>query len=638
MCMTSVQAKKESNRIIDYLKDLKIDFKNNPLKFTFILPVVLFFVIFLVIPTSMVFISAFRTETGAFSLEFFKLILGSEKFIDWGGDTQSKWLSVKRIDKPAGSEKWIILNGKNYGVILNSVIIAVLTTIFSLIIGISLALFMAKRDFIGKKVVSLLILVPLIVPPFVGGVGFFTMLGETGIINEQFLVKIFGVRIILKGIVAMVFVESFHYYTLIYLNVYSSLINIDPSLEEQAKNLGAKGFRLLRTITLPLALPGIAAGSILTFILALEDLGTPIVFGANGDSIAKNTMTYYIFQNLELNNPNSINVIPGDSSVIGTILLLLAVIGFFMIRKYVAMRSYSMTGKGRAGDRQTPKASTTETVLFYIFYTMIFLLSILVHIGVIIRAFSVGPEFPPNWSMENFNFIFSSANDVKPFVINTMVYSLLSLLVIIVFGVMAAYAIARFDFKGKSVFDALITIPIALPGVVIGLGYLVMFSDSAVFDVFGAIGVNTNVKLTLDPFVYPVILLICSYAIRKFPFAVRSIFAGMQQTSVDLEEAAQNMGANRSMTLATITMPLISLNIVAGSLIAFVYTISEVSTTLVLISDQDAGTITWYMGNYAANKISIFAALGVLLMVMQIISLIFSNILLGNRSEAMTGI
>ena len=98
------------------------------------------------------------------------------------------------------------------------------------------------------------------------------------------------------------------------------------------------------------------------------------------------------------------------------------------------------------------------------------------------------------------------------------------------------------------------------------------------------------------------------------------------------------MGANRSLTLATITMPLISLNIVAGALIAFVYTISEVSTTLVIVSDQDHGTITWYMGNFAANKISIFAALGVLLMLMQIISLIASSVLLRNRAEAMTGI
>jgi ABC-type Fe3+ transport system permease subunit len=630
------------NRPIDkglrYVRKIKNDYSKEPLKYLFTIPVVIFFLFFLVIPTSLVFVAAVRTEDGGFSLEIFRLILTDPKFIDWNGDENSKWISTETIPKPSGDETWLILSGKDYGVILNSMIIAFATTLLSLIIGTGLALFMAKREFRGKKLVSLLLLVPLIIPPFVGGVGFFTMVGQRGILNEHFLAPTFGVRIILEGLVALVFVEAFHYYTLVYLNVYSSLINIDPSLEEQAKNLGSEGFTLLRTVTLPLALPGIAAGTILTFILALEDLGTPIVFAAQGDTIARHTMTYYIFSNLELNNPNSINVVPADSAVIGTILLVFAIVAFYAIKKYVSMRAYAMSGKGRAGERSIPQATRKETIGFYFIYTIIFLLSIIIHVGLIIRAFSKGVDFPPKWTFENFEFIFDSANDVTPYIFNTVIFSLLALFVVIIFGTMAAYALERYDFKGKTIFDTIITIPIALPGVVIGLGYIVFFTNSRSFDPLGAIGRSSDFRFTLDPFVYPVILLICSYGVRKFPFAVRSIYAGIQQTTVDLEEASVNLGATKGFTIAAITLPLISLNIVAGSLVTLVYTLSEVSTTLIIVTDNDYGTITWYMGHLSAARLSVYAALGTLLMILQIVSLAISSVLLRNRAEAMTGI
>ncbi len=626
---------------------LKLDMEQNPLKYWFVLPVALFFAAFLIIPVASVFIAAFQDDQGGFTLKWWKDVFSDSKFFDWGGEGYT----FKTAHIEATDEKWILIQGVSRGVVLNTLMVALFTTILALILGVSLAFFMAKRDFRGKSIVSIMLLIPLIIPPFIGGMGFLTMFGETGLVNEQILVPLFKTRIIISGIFAMVFVEAFHYYTLIYLNVYSSLINVDPSLEEQAKSMGAKGWTLTRTITLPLALPGIAAGSILTFILSMEDLGTPLVFADRADPVAKQMMTYYMFANLENRDPNAVHVMPAYTAVIGTLLVFIAVIGFFAIRKYVSMRSYAMLTKGRAGEKKAPRAKKWEMGLFLSIYLIIFMLSIVTHLGVLYLAFSrieTGTfDFPPRWTLDNFRFVFSAAHDVRPFIMNTILYSGLALVIILIFGTMAAYALARIDFKGRNWFDALITIPIALPGVVIGIGYFQTFTGTFAIDILkytgikwliGLWGGSSDFVLTFDPFVYPVLLLICSYAIRKFPFAVRSIFAGLQQTTVEFEEVSMNLGASRMRTLGSITLPLISLNMVAGGLVALVYTISEVSTTLVLIDNAKYGTITWTMGTQQTAHFGVFAALGVLLMTIQIISLVVTNFLLRNRAEAMTGI
>ena len=149
---------------------------------------------------------------------------------------------------------------------------------------------------------------------------------------------------------------------------------------------------------------------------------------------------------------------------------------------------------------------------------------------------------------------------------------------------------------------------------------------------------NLTAGLKLDPFIgVAVTLLIMSYMIRKIPFTVRSAYAGLQQVDQVLEEASFNLGASRMNTMRKITIPLISLNIFAGSLVSFLYCLSEVSTTIFLIFSAQAGTITWYMA-WNPLKFQIFCALGVLLMILQVISLFITNVILGSRAEAITGI
>ena len=534
-------------------------------------------------------------------------------------------------------------SGKNRGVVLNTIILGVATTAFSILLGTALAFILARYEFPGKRIVSMLALAPLIIPPFISGMGFRLILGPTGFVNNFILMPLFGSKIILTGFVAICFVQTSHFYALVYLNAFSSFINIDPSMEESAENLGAGKFRLFISVTLPLAMPGIGAGSILVLILAMEDVGTPIIFAAMGDNAAKEYLTYWIFEKFQTAGSP---VIKPEVLVLGTILLVIALLGFVAIRRYVSLRKYSMISKGRAGEYRMSKPRW-KLLFIYPFLIILFAFSLLVHVGVFLMSImeTLGPTTAAdiNFTFENYKLIFvSSIYNIPPFVINTLVYSITATILIVIIGSLAAYVISRKDFRGKTLMDALVTIPIAIPGIVLAIGYYRTFDWSGIAaenpNWFNNMMANVTSSLRLDPFIgVAVTLLVISYTIRKIPFTVRSAFAGLQQTDEVLEEASFNLGASRMKTFGKITVPLISLNVFAGSLVSFIYCLSEVSTTIFLIFEARAGTLTWYMA-WNPLKFQIFCALGVILMLLQIFSLFVTNVILGSRAEAITGI
>lgn len=605
------------------------NYKNDPLSWSIIIFITVFFSIFLLVPLAQILIVSVYVS-GEFRFQAFEEIFTNPTFFNPRGDLgEGEGGYFINIDHRDDATVYRI-RGPNLGILLNTIVIGLLSTLISIMLGITTALLMARVDFRGKSLLGGLLLIPLVLPPFVSGVGFIALLGDKGLLNEHFFAPVFGIKIILEGIAAIVIVQSLHYFTLIHLNVYSSLMNSDPSMEESAENLGASRFRILRTITLPLALPGLASGSILVLILSMEDLGTPIIFAGFGDQIAKQTITYYIAKHI-FSDAEASNEIAQESAILGGILLIFALVGFFMIRKYVSLRQYSMVSKGRAGEFRTFKPSTRGKILIYSFFTLLLLTATMPHIGIIVAATTLPQVWPLQFSIDPFISIFDPDSGFGLFFANTLKYSLIATFLIVILATLAGYVANRKKFRGQTAFDTLVTIPIAIPGIVLGIGYITMFGDSKVY---GQIG---NVVLTLNPIAYAPVLLVISYTIRKFPFTVRAVYAGLQQTDRVLEESAANMGAGKARVIAEIIIPLIALNIVGGALVSLVYNMSEVSTTLILITDNTYGTLTWKMSD-SNGKIGELAAIGVFLMILQSLSLLVTNLLLKNRAEAITGL
>ncbi len=609
-----------------FMKRYMHKFMQDPLSWTIIPIITLFFTVFLILPLSFTMYAAF-VHNGELNLSAFGTIFNTKKFWDPFPEINDSNFYIQVI-APGDGITTIRIRGLDYGIFLNTIIIGIATTLVSLTLGLTTAFFMARLEFRGKTILSGLLLIPLVIPPFVSGIGYNALLGPSGLLNERFFIPVFGIRLLFQGIVAIVIVQSLHYFTLIYLNIYSSLMNNDPSLEEAAENMGADRLTVARSVTLPLAMPGIASGSILVLILAMEDLGTPIIFANSGDTVAAKTITFYIMQNFFLGeNTSEINQI---TAILGAFLLLFALIGFYAIRKYVSLKQYSMVSKGRSGKFRTVKLGKIGHVLIYVYFTVLLLVSTIPHWGVIIISSTKPQVWPLEFSSENYNKLFDFENGFGQFIYNTIVYSFTATVLIVILATLAGYVANRKKFWGQTLFDTLVTIPIAIPGVVLGIGYFRMFGNSEGFSI-------GDLFFTLNPIVAPSVLLVISYTIRKFPFTVRAVYAGLQQTDEVLEESAINLGASKSRVLWEIIIPLIIMNIIGGALVSLVYNMSEVSTTLILVSDTSNGTITWKMAQ-ETGKIAELAAMGVFLMVLQVISLLVTNVLLKNRADAISGI
>jgi len=217
--------------------------------------------------------------------------------------------------------------------------------------------------------------------------------------------------------------------------------------------------------------------------------------------------------------------------------------------------------------------------------------------------------------------------DIQNAILHTIEYAGIATFGIVLLGVSAAYIIARRNIPGKTALDMLVTSPIALPGIVIATGYFTLFYNTPFFPMGG-----------------PAFMITMSYLVRKFPFTVRAAFAGLQQTPVELEEASLNVGATRNKTFTSIVVPLIGVSVLAGALLSFVYCVSEVSTSLLLGSaNYYEAPLTYWIRDVNAGLPPLYgagpaAALGVLLMILQMVVIAVTNAILKTRASAMTGI
>ena len=199
---------------------------------------------------------------------------------------------------------------------------------------------------------------------------------------------------------------------------------------------------------------------------------------------------------------------------------------------------------------------------------------------------------------------------------NSLFLSSLSTVVDIAAGITIAYLLARTRMPGKNVLDTLTMMPLAIPGIIIAFGYVAGFSGTF-----------------MDARVNPVPLLICAYAVRRLPYMVRSAYAGFQQTSVTLEEAAQNVGASPATTLRKITLPLVFANLIAGGILCFSFAMLEVSDSLILAFEERYYPITKaiYALLNRPDGVFIASALGVLGMILLAGSLFLAGKFLGKR-------
>ncbi|MEM2004703.1 MAG: iron ABC transporter permease [Zestosphaera sp.] len=516
---------------------------------------------------------------------------------------------------------WINLKGWNFGVVPNTLIIAALVTTFTTVFGLLVAFVMARYDFRGKMLMRIIAYIPLLMTPFVNAYVIRKLFSFEGLLT-YFLNIVLGLplKINVDGMFGVILTQSMAFWPIAYLNIYSSMMLIDPSLEEQAENLGAKGFKLFRSVTLPLSLPGIAAGAAITFIFSMEDLGGPIAYSFY------DVLSYSIYSNIKAaQNIGEIGSYVGSLSLI---LLALALAIFFSIKRYVSLKQYAMLSRGGRWVPRLRKPGLPGKLIIYLVILPLIAFTAMPQAGVFIAAFTDRWSRPYPEGLTLMHLINVVTNpDILTGLFNSVRYAATATAIIVVLSLSAAYLAARSRIHVlNELLDMLSTSPLAIPGLAIASGYIIMFTSWPFKDTF------------LDPLSSygPWMLVVLAYVIRRSPFATRAIYAGLQQMHVAYEEAAMNLGASRVRTLATIVIPLIGLNVLSGALLAFVYSIAETSVSVTvgaIASGQKPLTAVMldYLTGGRATGLQLAAAMAVLIVITQLLIIVVTNVFLKQR-------
>ncbi len=484
------------------------------------------------------------------------------------------------------------------GGLANSFLLALTTTSFALLLALPLAFVTDRFLFPAKGLLGSLILVPMILPPFVGAIGLKQILGQYGALNA-FIIDL-GLRphgwtfdwLGANQFLGIALVNAFSLYPIIYLNAVAALANIDPAMEEAAENLGCTGFRRFFKITLPLIKSGLFAGGTIVFIWAFTDLGVALIF--DYDRVTP-VQIFYGLKDIGGNPfPYALVAVMLGSSIL-----------FYALGKGLFGRdAYAMMAKATTSGG--PKElSRGRAWLCTVLFGAVTFIAILPHLGVVLVAFSndwYATVLPRHFNLHNFEIALGHDLTV-PAIANSLKYASVATIIDLGLGVVLAYVIVRSKLAGRQILDFMAMMPLAVPGLVLAFGYLAMSQDGKFF-------------AFLNPTKNPTILLIIAYSVRRLPYVVRSAAAGFQQTSETLEEAAQNLGCPPLKSVCRITLPLIMANLIAGGLLAFSFAMLEVSDSLVLAQKQLYYPITKAIyelfqllgdGKYLASALGVWA-------------------------------
>jgi len=539
-----------------------------------------FLILFVVYPLTRIFYDAFTDEAGHLTLA---------NFLDFFTDSfylRSFWKSM-------------VLG-----------LAAVLTTS---VIGIAVAFLLIRYEFPYRNLFSYLTMLPLILPPLVGVLGFVFILGRAGTVNVL-LMDWFGIEKpinFMYGMHGVLLVETIHLFPMITLSVLDALSKVDPSLEEAAQGMGAKGWRRFWDITLPLTTPGYVSGALLVFIWTFADFITPLVVGVQDLLAPQAYLNIVQFVDRRIFRMGI---------VIAALLVVLAIMFVLAARQYVAIKDYSSLAYTRIERR---RLGPVKRWLAVGFLALLMLVSFIPQVGVLLAAVGRGwalTPFPVHYTLEFFEQV---SIQTPRFIVNSFLFSGLAVILCLVIGVPMAWIMGRTRAPGRATMDALTTLILAIPGTALGIAFIRAFNfPLPVIDL----------PLTGIWIILPLVL-----AVRRLPYTVRGSYSSLLLVHKSMEEAAENVGATKLRTFWDITVPLVWRGILVGALFSFLTSIQEASATIFLTLGgwemMPFGIFTFYI----AGSQSQAAALGVILIAMCALSLYVVNRVAGTRVGGLFG-
>lgn len=490
----------------------------------------------------------------------------------------------------------IFSSAENLKALSNTLVLGTVVSILATAIGFLFAYSYTYLAIQGKKVFNLMAMLPMISPPFAVALSMILLFGSRGLISNTLL----GIRDAnIYGLKGLLLVQTLSFFPIAYLLFVSMLKSIDPSIEDAARNLGASKWHTFRKVTLPLVVPGIANSFLLVFIKSVADFANPLAIGGNFTTLATQIYIQSI-GNYDMQGGAAVAVILLDLSML-----------LFIISKYWVEKKVYITVTGKAArdriliaDKHIvwPLAGTCYLVSF-----VVILFYFLIPIGSFVKLWGINYSF----TFDHYKYAFGVGSKA---IMDTTWLSLLATPITGILGMIIAFLVVRKNFIGKGFINFASLLSIAVPGTVIGIGYILAF--------------NT------DPLVLTgtATILVAAFIVRSIPVGIRAGVSSLQQIDPSIEEAAADLGANSTQVFTKITLPLIKNAFFSGLVYTFIRSMTSISAVIFLISAKYNLLTIAVLDQVESGKFGVASAFSTILII-----IVYAAIWIMNKALAKMG-
>ena len=530
-------------------------------------------------------------------------------------DTAGAFAPAALLDRLSSPRIWgvgCLAGGTRCGVVWNTVILATLCAALCTLLGLAFALLVARSRMRGKRALRALSILPIITPPFVIGLGLILLFGRSGLVN-QFLEWAFGIQPSrwIYGMQGILVAQVFAFTPIAFLVLIGVVEGVSPTLEEAAQTLRADRWRTFVDVSLPLMRPGIANAFLISFIESIADFGNPILLGGNFGVLS--TEIFFSVVGAQLDQ--------GRAAALGIVLLVLALVAFFVQRRVLAGRLYTaVAGKGDAGlpIELPPNVSRACYAVAMPWALM----------TIVLYAMALAGGFVENWGRD---YTPTLKHYVKAFGIEwgphgilwagaawgsfwtTLRLSAIAAPLTAILGILTAYLLTRQRFAGQTAFEFGTMLSFAIPGTVIGVSYILAFNVPPI-EITGT----------------AMILVACN-VFRNMPVGVRAGMASMAQIDKSLDEASATLGARGLTTLRRVLMPLLKPAIVAALVYSFVRAMTTVSAVIFLVSAEYEWATTYIINRVVNGDYGVAIAYCSVLIVLMLVVIGLIQLAVGTR-------
>ncbi|MDU0323345.1 iron ABC transporter permease [Clostridium butyricum] len=478
--------------------------------------------------------------------------------------------------------------------------VTIITTILTIVIGVPLAYVMTTCKIKGKGLIEILIIISVLSPPFIGAYSWILLLGRSGVITT-FLSDTFGINLpSIYGFSGILLVFTLKLFPFIYMYTTGALKKLDVSLIEASESLGCTGVKKVFTVVIPLILPTVLAGSLLVFMNALADFGTPMLIGEGYQ-----VMPVLIYSEFISEVGGQANFAAALSAIMVFITTMI-----FLGQKYVVnKKSFAMSSLKPI---QPKKINGIKSFLAHTFVYIVVGLAIIPQVTVIFTSFlkTKGAMFIREFSLNSYiNVIGKLGSSIR----NTFVYGIIAIILIIILGMFISYVSVRRKNLFTSILDTLTMFPYIIPGSVLGITLLLAFNKKPI--------------LLSGTFM----IIVIAFVIRRLPYTIRSSAAILYQISPSMEEASISLGYSQFQTFKNVTSRMMLPGVISGAILSWITVINELSASIILYTGTTRTMSVAIYSEVIRASYGTAAALSSILTFTTIISLLIFFKLTGSR-------